>query len=138
MGYSSDRMLFKRNPKDVVLKVSLNCTVCGRFVNSNCEVHDASVEDVEIKVVGIPWAKLNYIKSQCVSFDEAKQTHFDGQQYINECLKIMITEAPWGKTDDMFLLQVGKALGDELETIVPSAYQEDNTSMQDFSEIKKE
>jgi len=140
MGYNSDRMLFKKAPKDVTLHVTLNCTICDKFDNYNCESHDAIIEDIEIKVIGIPWAKLNYIKSQCVSFDEEKNTHFDGQMYINECLKLMVLDAPWGKTDDIWLLQVGRSLGDELETIVPSAYQSQNNSSneQDFSEIKKE
>ena len=130
-------MLFNRQPRDVTLNVKLLCDVCDRIENPECEKHNGCFEDIKIKVMGIPWARLNYIKSQSVSFDDQKRAHFDGSFYINECLKQMIVEAPWGKTDDMFLLQLDEPLGKELEGLVPSAYGEKSTA-QDFSEIKKE
>mgnify|MGYP001593690275 FL=1 len=143
MSFNRERMLFKRQPRDVTLSVNLPCTHCDTFINEDdqkCKDHDAMVENVYIKVVGIPWARLNYIKSQAVSFDDNKKTYFDGQFYINECLKLMVLEAPWGKTDDVFLLQVDKPLGRELEKIVPKASSENENDniQQDFSEIKKE
>jgi hypothetical protein len=130
-------MLFKRTPKDVTLNVKLLCDGCGLLNNAACNEHNGCTEDIEIKVIGVPWAKLNYIKSQSISFDENKKTYFDGQFYLNECLKQMIIEAPWGKTDDMFLIQVNKSLGDELEKLIPNPYSESNADSQDYSEIKK-
>ena len=51
----------------------------------------------------------------------------------------MIVEAPWGKTDDIFLLQLDRPLGDALGKLVPSATSDDEPrSNKDFSEIKKE
>jgi hypothetical protein len=129
MAFNRERMLFSKAPKDVEIKVSLPCTICNRLNNTECgEGHDGGVEVVPIQVIGIPWAKLNYIKSQCVSFDDKQQTHFDSQQYVAECLKVMIVNAPWGATDDIFLIQVDGPLGAELEKLIPSAYgeQEDN------------
>jgi hypothetical protein len=138
MSYNAEKMTFKRTPRPVTLWVKIPCNGCGKYENKDCNIHDASVEDVELKVVGIPWAKLNYVKSQCVSFDESnKKTTFDGQHYINECLKLMITEAPWGETSETFLLTVEKCLGDELEKLVPSA-ESSSTTDEDFSRTKKE
>lgn len=139
--FNKERMLFSRAPTPFTLHVNLPCTICRTRDNDDCVEHDACVEDIDIQIVGIPWAKLNYLKSQCVSFDEKQQTHFDSQQYIQECLKLMIVEAPWGKTDDIFLLQVDGPLGTELEKIIPSAYEKTEQGEkkgETFSEIKKE
>ena len=142
MGFNREKMFFNRTPKDIEIDVFLPCGTCNKVYNIECpvEIHDGSVEKVPLQVVGVPWAKRNYIKSQCVSFNDKQQTHFDSQQYIAECLKLMIVKAPWGNTDDMFLLQVGDALGDALEKLVPSAYniEENMVPEESFSEIKKE
>lgn len=138
MAYKQNRMLYSRAPKEVTLHVKVKCLTCQAIDNSECVEHDGGIEDVELKVVGIPWAKLNYIKSQCVSFDENQQTHFDSQQYVSECLKNMIVEAPWPKTDDVFLLTVDACLGAELEKIIPTAYESDSKDMEkNFVETKK-
>ena len=139
MAFNRERMLFSKAPKDVEIKVSLPCTICNRLNNTECgEGHDGGVEVVPIQVIGIPWAKLNYIKSQCVSYNDKQETQFDGQQYINECLKIMVVDAPWGATDDIFLLQVGSILGAELEKLIPSAYGANDEEEESVSDIKKE
>lgn len=140
MTYNPDTMLFKKTPREVVLQVKVDCQQCGLFFNDNCGEHNTSIEDVPIMVVGIPWAKLNYIKSQSIKFDDDGKTQFDGQGYYNECLKQMIIEAPWGETTDLFLLQVGEHLGGALEKIVPSTTgnKDEDKKKQDFSEIKKE
>ena len=79
------------------------------------------------------------IKSQCISFDDNQNTHFDSQQYTNECLKIMVKEAPWGVTDDIFLIQIGDELGAVLEGILPKIGEEQNKDTgETFSDIKKE
>ena len=140
MAFDRERMMFNRTAKDVELHVPVPCTICSRINSTNCKTHDGGIEDVPIKVAGIPWAKLNYIKSQCVSYNDKIETQFDGQQYINECLKIMVVEAPWGATDDVFLLQVAGPLGAELEKIIPSAYganDEEEETEESLAEIKK-
>jgi|TARA_R110000765_G_scaffold212505_1_gene317556 hypothetical protein len=138
MAFDRERMMFNRVAKDVELHVPVVCTTCARHASTKCQTHDAGVEDVPIKVAGIPWAKLNYIKSQCVSYNDKQETQFDGQQYINECLKIMVVDAPWGATDDIFLLQVGSILGAELEKLIPSAYGANEEEEESASDIKKE
>ena len=130
MAFDRERMMFNRVAKDVELHVPVVCTECNRINSTQCETHNGGIEDVPIKVAGIPWAKLNYIKSQCVSYNDKTETQFDGQQYINECLKIMI------------VLQVGGALGVELEKLIPSAYgtndEEDEDIEETLTTIKKE
>jgi len=140
MAYNPERMKFNRTPKPVELKVPMPCTVCDFVTNAECTEHDGAVEIIPITVVGVPWAKRNYIKSQCISFDENQNTHFDSQQYAAECLKIMIKEAPWGITDDVFLIQVGDELGAALETLLPSIGVEEKNkdAGESFSDIKKE
>ena len=50
----------------------------------------------------------------------------------------MVVEAPWGATDDMFLLQVGGPLGAELEKLIPSAYgSNDEEEEENIDAIKK-
>jgi|TARA_R110000824_G_scaffold305618_1_gene493417 hypothetical protein len=139
MPYKPDRMKFDRTPKPVELHVNMKCTICSLVNNDDCKDHDGGVELIDITVVGVPWAKRNYIKSQCISFDDNQNTHFDSQQYTNECLKIMVKEAPWGVTDDIFLIQIGDELGAALEGILPKIGEEQNKDTgETFSDIKKE
>ena len=140
MGFNKERMFVSKEEKEVELQVPLTCTKCDRINNPECgDEHDGELSTFTILVTGIPWAKLNYIKSQCVSFDEKQQTHFDSQKYVSECLKAMIVKAPWGDTNDIFLMQVGGPLGTALEGIIPSAYGgEDEDAADNFNSIKKE
>ena len=47
----------------------------------------------------------------------------------------MITEAPWGRTTEAFLLSIDDRLGGALETLVPKAF-DDNADM-DIEQTKK-
>ncbi len=142
MAFNREKMMFSRTSKDVELNVPVKCDFCFKVNNLECDPdkHNGNIERIDLKIIGIPWAKLNYIKSQCISFNDKEQTRFDSQQYLSECLKQMIVEAPWGNTDDIFLMQVGGALGAELEKIIPNAYgtQDDSQKENDFATIKKE
>jgi hypothetical protein len=42
---------------------------------------------------------------------------------MRETLKVMIVEAPWGATNDMFLMSIDQHLGKALEEIIPSAFE---------------
>lgn len=139
MAWNKDRMLFNGQTKPISLDVTLECTICNKVENNACEAHDATVEQIDLVVKGIPWARLNYFKSQSVHFDEDRKTHFDTNYWVHSCLKEMIVEAPWGKTDDIFLIQVGNGLGSALEKIVPTAFGESHTvpTEESFSELKK-
>ena len=41
---------------------------------------------------------------------------------FRECLREMIIDAPWGKTNELFLISIDERLGNVLETLVPSAF----------------
>ena len=83
--------------------------------------YEEGEEKIEITIRPLSWSKKNAVVSQCTNYTGDGQVRFDGQKYINEGLKYIITDAPWGKTDDMFLAKVNLTLGQALEQIVPSA-----------------
>tara|TARA_R100000008_G_scaffold73838_1_gene52400 strand:+ start:152 stop:499 length:348 start_codon:yes stop_codon:yes gene_type:complete len=82
--------------------------------------YDEDEEKIEVSIRPLSWAKKNSIVSQCTNYSESGVA-FDGQRYINEVLKYIVTEAPWGATNDMFLSKVDLNLGGALEKLVPSA-----------------
>ena len=53
---------------------------------------------------------------------------FDADFYVKECLKAMIVKAPWGETNDVFLISINDDLGKALETIVPRAFNTEDGS----------
>ena len=87
--------------------------------------YDTDEEEIEISVRPLSWSKKNSLVSQCTNYTADGKVVFDGQRYINEVLKYIITEAPWGPTNDMFLAKVDLRLGGALEKIVPSATDSD-------------
>lgn len=103
-------------------------------------------DEFKLKVRDIPRSKKNQIVSLAVKYDSDGNTHFDGDFYLRECLKFMIVEAPWGATDDRFLLQlkdvdegVSNPLADALEILVPGAFKKntDSSGADKILEIKK-
>ena len=52
----------------------------------------------------------------------------------------MITEAPWGRTTEAFLLSIDDRLGGALETLVPKAFNDADSddSVSEIDEVKKE
>ena len=102
----------------------------------------ASVEDdgeeIEIKILDIPWSLKNQKVSLSLKWDSDGSTVFDGDNYVRECLKLMIVEAPWGQTTDIFLTTIGdNALSAALEKLVPRAF-EGKAGTPDIDEVKKE
>ena len=83
--------------------------------------YEENEEQVEVSIRPLSWSKKNSLVSQCTNYTSEGAVAFDGQRYINEVLKYIITEAPWGATTDMFLGKVDLRLGAALEKIVPSA-----------------
>ena len=98
---------------------------------------NVSEEELKIKIKDIPWSRRNQITSLSVKWDSEGNTVFDGDGYIRECLKLMIVEAPWGATTDVFLSQVGDELGSVLENLVPKAFSNKTKSIGP-EEVKKE
>ena len=82
-------------------------------------------EKLEVSVRPLSWSKKNALVSQCINYTSDGKVAFDGQRYINEVLKYIITEAPWGATNDTFLAKVNLSLGGALESLVPSATDSD-------------
>ena len=83
--------------------------------------YEEEEEKVEVSVRPLSWSKKNSLVSQCTNYTTDGKVVFDGQRYINEVLKYVVTEAPWGVTNDMFLAKVNLKLGAALELLVPSA-----------------
>jgi len=92
-------------------------------------------ETFEITVKELAWSKRNQLISKSLHFDPAGTTTFSADVYVRECLKEMITDAPWGHTTESFLLQIDNRLGSALETLVPQAF-DDVTGTVDI--VKKE
>jgi hypothetical protein len=131
------KYLLDSSPKEVQLELWEDCSSCGCTQNPYCAKHNAEVEYLPIKVRQMPWSMRLQKVSLSVKWNEAGERFFDGSFYINESLKYMIVEAPWGKTDDMFLqFQVGDKLGAALEALVPAAFGEANTSPS-IDDVKK-
>lgn len=87
--------------------------------------YEEGEEEIKVVIKPLSWAKKNSLVSLCTQYTNTGNVAFDGQKYINEVLKYIVTEAPWGKTDDMFLAKVNLTLGGALEKLVPSAVDED-------------
>ena len=98
-------------------------------INQEAEWVTLSIEstgdEFDVTIKELSWAKRNKLISNCLTFDSAGKTAFDGDKYIRECLKEIIVEAPWGKTTEAFLITINSELGTALETLVPKAFGED-------------
>jgi len=102
MAFDIKNHTLSREPEDVTLQVG--------------------DEEVGIKIKGMPWSRKRQLASLHVKWDSDGNTIFDGAGYINECLKYMIVEAPWGATNDVFLATIDDELGIALEALVPKAF----------------
>ena len=87
--------------------------------------YEEEEEKIEVSIRPLSWSKKNSLVSQCTNYGSDGKVAFDGLTYINEVLKYIITEAPWGATSDMFLAKVNLKLGGALEKLVPSATDSD-------------
>lgn len=94
-------------------------------------------EELKLTIRKLPWARKNQIVSQCMSWDDSGKSHFDTDMYVRECLKYMVISAPWGETNDLFLLSIDDILGRALQTIVPQA-SGGETKGAKVEEVKKE
>ena len=95
-------------------------------------------DSFEVSVKPLSWSKRNQIISKNLNWDGSGNTSFSADGYVRDCLKEMITNAPWGRTTEVFLLSVDDKLGAALETIVPKAFGADSDEAQDADVIKKE
>ena len=93
-------------------------------------------DEFEVSVKTLSWSRRNQLVSRCLKVSNDGQSSFDGDKYIRECLKEIIVEAPWGPTNETFLVSIDDRLGTALEKIVPSAFVDKGGQTPD--EIKKE
>ena len=91
--------------------------------------HIISVEGEPLKLMirDLPWSLKNQKKSLAARYDSEGKGWYDHDFYNKECLKYIIVEAPWGKTDELFLLSLrsGTPLITELEKLVPPAIEDE-------------
>ena len=79
-------------------------------------------DSFEISVKQLSWSKRNQLISKNLSWTQAGETSFSADGYVRDCLKEMITDAPWGRTTESLLLSFDDRLGAALETLVPKAF----------------
>ena len=75
--------------------------------------------------------------SKCMVLRPDADSTFDGALYVREVLKQIVVEAPWGVTNDLFLLSIDTRLGQALETLVQSMSEASNEELS-LEETKKE
>ncbi len=89
----------------------------------------------QVEIKQLTWFKKNQLITDCMTFTTDGETKFNGSKYVKEVLKEIVTDAPWGKTTDAFLLSINAELGQALEAIVPKAFLTDEL---DINSVKKE
>ena len=117
-----------------------NKYVIGRETETKTLTIPESKESFEVSVKPLSWAKRNQFISRNLQLGTDGSSGFNADGYVRDCLKEMITEAPWGRTTEAFLLSIDDRLGGALETLVPKAFENeaDDTSGDEIDEIKKE
>jgi len=127
MSWSSEKFLNKFIEREINLPVHF----------TDKETGNVETEIVHLKVRELPYFTKQEIATRHVSYSIAGEGKFDYAGYSKECLKQIIVEAPWGKTDDLFLLQIGDELGSALSTLIPNAF--GNVSFtKNIENVKKE
>jgi|TARA_B100001964_G_scaffold238299_1_gene303572 hypothetical protein len=101
------------------------------------KVVDVGDESFEVRVKELSWFKRNEIMSKCMVLKPDADSTFDGALYVREVLKQIVVEAPWGVTNDLFLLSIDTRLGQALETLVQSMSEASNEELS-LEETKKE
>ena len=96
-------------------------------------------DEFEVKVKPISWSKKNQLIAKAMAFGGTDGMSFNADYYVKECLKAMIVSAPWGETNDTFLISINDELGKALEALVPQAFGRDEDSDgTEENELKKE
>ena len=79
-------------------------------------------DELILGVKDLGYVAKNKLVSSCYTYTGGT-VGFDMDSYMRETLKVMIVEAPWGATNDMFLMSIDQHLGKALENIIPSAFE---------------
>tara|TARA_Y100000310_G_C20363152_1_gene659945 strand:+ start:109 stop:492 length:384 start_codon:yes stop_codon:yes gene_type:complete len=84
-------------------------------------------DELTLGIKDLGYVQKNKLVSSCYTYTSGT-VGFDMDTYMRETLKAMIVDAPWGATNDMFLLSINQELGKALEDLIPSAFDSDTTS----------
>ena len=82
----------------------------------------ADEDELTLGVKDLGYVAKNKLVSSCYTY-AGGTVGFDMDTYMRETLKVMIVEAPWGSTNDMFLMSIDQQLGKALEELIPSAFE---------------
>ena len=85
-------------------------------------------EEIPIKVRDITWMRKQKILNDNFTFGKDGEMKFNMAGYKRAMLLEMIADAPWGKTDAVFLEQINSEVGDQLDKIVPEAFSKETTT----------
>lgn len=80
--------------------------------------------EIVIKVKPMTWSRKNQILTKCFTYNQDGSIKFNFDRYTKDVLSEMIVEAPWGKTDEVFLNNIRPDFGSKLEKLVPKAFEE--------------
>ena len=137
--WNADKYLTGKKTRQVNLLLDA-CEICGlNGISDTCETHETSGDFIELTIKDLSWNRRNQIMSNALNWDTDGNTGFQANIYTQECLKEVIVEAPWGKTTDLFLIQVGDQLGLALDSLVPKPFTQlnKNGKTQTITESKK-
>lgn len=81
-------------------------------------------KEIELSIRSLSWSRKNQTLTKCFSYSQDGQMKFDFDKYMKEILTEIIVEAPWGKTDQIFLNRIKPDFGAMLEKLVPKAFEE--------------
>jgi len=79
-------------------------------------------DELTLGIKELGYVQKNKLVSSCYTYNGGT-VGFDMDTYMRETLKAMIVEAPWGATNDMFLMSIDQHLGKALEEIIPAAFE---------------
>ena len=79
-------------------------------------------DELTLGIKDLGYVAKNKLVSSCYTYSGGT-VGFDMDTYMRETLKVMIVDAPWGATNDMFLMSIDQQLGKALEDIIPSAFE---------------
>jgi hypothetical protein len=104
--------------KDKPVKKSFDLSKYQVSDDTVTKLVDLGDDSFEVRVKPISWFQRNTLMSKCMKIKGNSESTFDGALYVREVLKLIIIEAPWGKTNDLFLTSIDIRLGQALETLV--------------------
>ena len=122
--------------KDKPVKKSFDLSKYQVSDSSVMKVVDLGDDSFEVRIKPISWFQRNTLMSKCMTIKGNADSTFDGALYVREVLKLIIVEAPWGKTTDLFLTSIDVRLGQALENLVASV--SGNSKELSLDETKKE